>query len=272
MSLEFIGKSKVSLRLLKQLEILKPKNLDVLLYGESGSGRDFCARFLESNLKKIDAEFWNDEIKKLKDVENLYLDNLENLERHAQAELLQVIETRNFSNKKSIINKIFFSATKDILKKIEKGEFRKDLFQKIYSVRLEIPTLMERKEDIFFFVEHFLKIFSEKYKKKFSNLSKKLIDFIQTYTWKGNLRELELFLETQILFSKGNTLELCFYPSSFSSPTDLEIQVGIPLKEYEKQIILANLKYFQGNRAKTAEALGISERNLYRKIKEYDLN
>ncbi|MCX8000173.1 MAG: sigma 54-interacting transcriptional regulator [Leptospiraceae bacterium] len=272
MNPEFIGNSKTSLKLLKQLEILKPKKVDVLLIGKRGSGRDFCAKFLEPNLQKIDAEFWEDETAKLKQVENLYVDNIEFLERHAQLELLRVIETRILPNKRSIPGRILFSTTPEIFKKTEQLEFRKDLFQRIHAVRVEIPSLVERKEDIFFFVDYFVKKLSKKHKQTISSLSKKLINFIQEYSWSGNLTELELFLEAQILLSSKHILDLHSIPSSVPDLSDLEIQVGLPLKEYEKKIILANLKHFQGNRNKTARALGISERNLYRKLKEYGLN
>ncbi|MCX8000447.1 MAG: sigma 54-interacting transcriptional regulator [Leptospiraceae bacterium] len=271
MNLEFIGKSKASLKLLKQLEILSSKKVDVLLIGERGSGRDFCAKFLEANLQKIDSEFWEEEIKKLKQVENLYIDNLEFLGRYAQTELLRILENRMLTNKKPILGRILFSSTPEIFKKIEQLEFRKDLFQRIHAVRIEIPSLIERREDIFFFVDHFLKKLSQKHKKKISSLTKKLIEFIQNYSWQGNLLELELFLETQVLFSKKTILDLYTNPSPIYNSVDIDIRIGLPLREYEKKIILANLKYFHGNRSKTAKALGISERNLYRKLKEYGL-
>lgn len=271
MSLEFIGKSKTSLKLLRQLEILQPKKVDVLLYGESGSGRDFCAQFLDSNLKKIESSFWSLEIQNLKHVENLYIDNIENLEPYAQLELLRLIETRTLPNQQQIKGRIFYSTTKQILKKIQSGEFREDLFQKIQSIRIEIPSLKEREEDILLFVYYFLKRLNDKYKKQIESVSKKLLETIQTHTWERNLSELELFLETQIVFSK-KILELHSKPISVSKLSNLEIQIGLTLKDYEREIILANLKHFQGNRSKTAKALGISERNLYRKIQEYGLN
>ncbi|MEM4271432.1 MAG: helix-turn-helix domain-containing protein, partial [Candidatus Pacearchaeota archaeon] len=203
--------------------------------------------------------------------ENLYIDNLENLERYAQLELLRVIETRTLPNRQLIKGRIFFSATKQILKKIQSGEFREDLFQKIQAVRIEIPSLKEREEDILLFVHHFLKFLNAKYKKQVESVSKKLLEAIQTHSWERNLSELELFLESQIIFSR-KILELHSKPILTPKLSNLEIKIGLTLKEYEREIILANLRHFQGNRSKTAKALGISERNLYRKIQEYGLN
>lgn len=275
---DFIGKSKASLRLLAQLEALKKQNVDVLLLGEIGTGRDFCVEYLSQNsFLKIDAEFLDLSIQSLdSEVINLYIDGLERLPGPQQIEIIQLLEKRSFRNKQEVKGRVFYSASPKIFERIQKGEFRDDIFQKLFAIRIEIPDLNERREDISLFIHSFIQKYNAKYKKKVEFLSEKLESFLLSYQWKGNLGQLESFLENQILFSKGKTLDkrglkLDAMESSIEQ-TNLEIKPGISLAEYEKAIIEANLIHFQGNRLKASRAMGISERHLYRKIKELGLN
>ncbi len=275
---EFIGKSNPSLKLKSQLDILKQQNVDVFLIGESGSGRDFCVEFLSgNNFFKIDAEFLEKTIQYIDlEIGHLYIDGLERLPIQAQIEILHLFEKRSFSNQKKVKGRIFYSTTPLIFQKIQNREFREDIFQKIYAVRIEIPSLRERRSDIPLFIHYFIDKYNLKYKKKVKFLSEKLEEFLFNYEWKGNLTQLESFLESQILFSKGTTLDKRNFKINFLDSSvgknELNIQTGISLEEYEKAIIKANLVHFQGNRTKTAEVLGISLRHLYRKIKKFNLN
>ena len=157
------------------------------------------------------------------------------------------------------------------------GLFRRDLFQKINLIRLNTPALRDIKSDIPFLVNHFVTEFKNKYKKNILRLSEKLIQFILQYDWPGNVAQLRSMLEGMIILSSEKVLDISHIPKDFlsnsalSSGSKLNIIPGITIVEYEKEIIRENLRSTSGNREKCAKLLGISERTLYRKIKEYDL-
>ena len=160
---------------------------------------------------------------------------------------------------------------------VKDGLFRKDLFQKINLIRLNTPELKDIKSDIPFLVNHFVTEFKTKYKKNILRLSEKLIQFILQYNWPGNVAQLRSMLEGMVILSSEKILDISHVPRDFLSTSavisagKLNIIPGIPMVEYEKEIIRENLKTTSVNREKCAKILGISERTLYRKIKEYDL-
>jgi DNA-binding NtrC family response regulator len=276
--IEFLGKSKPSLRLQTQLELLKRKKTDVFFLGETGTGRDFCVHYLnEGYLLKLDAEFISDFLETFpKEIENLYIDGLENLPSEKQIELLWLLDKRETKSGKKIRGRLFFSAKPKLQDRIKSGHFREDILLRISTSRIDLPSLQERKTDIPIFIQFFLEKYNLKYKKKIESISPKLQEILFTRQWTGNLSELEAFIERQILFSSGRTLDKRGTKleslHSEQETLDLNIKPGVSLKVYEKAIIETNLHHFQGNRSKTAQVLGLSERHLYRKIKEFGLN
>ncbi len=276
--------SKVLRELIRKSEKISKTKLDTLILGESGSGKDWIASEIiqNSDLEKIDSSDWRTSLILLEaqpflKKENIIFFNLENLDLEGQFLLNRAIEKKEIIYNKINIQfkRIFFLADITLLEKVKLGNFREDLFRKISSIQLTIPPLRERKEDILYFTNLFLIELCKKHRKTVPELSENFINFLLTNPWFGNLRELKSLLESIIIFGKGQTVTLKHIPSNYKNSitnrSELNIRPGISLKIYEKEIIKTNLIQSNGNRKKTSETLGISERNLYRKIKDYNL-
>lgn len=278
----FIGTSTTSKKLQEKLESLVAKKLDILIEGETGTGRDFAARFIlrEESFHKIPAVSLEEEAKfyEKTEIHNLYLDNLEELNLKSQLIVQKLLETRKLElegKSISITGNILASCSPEIHTKIKDNLFREELYAKISAIKISLPTLRERKEDILLFTKYFIDECNRKHSKKVETISETLEEFIVNYYWPGNIAQLATLLESQIVFSKGKILDKRSIPKDFletavsSYAARLNILPGISMEDYEREIIRANLLYAGGNREKTAKILGISERTLYRKIKKF---
>ena len=284
-------------------KIINLSNLDVPVYiqGEAGSGKRLIANLIAGeDLISIDSNSfltdWNIIIRKysqkisknlnirgerIKINIPLYFQNLEHLDSEGQSIIFRLLENQEYITPKretiEFSSRLFFSSNKHLPQLVKDGIFRKDLFQKINLIRLNTPELKDIKSDIPFLVNHFVTEFKTKYKKNILRLSEKLIQFMLQYNWPGNVDQLRSMLEGMIILSSEKVLDITHVPKDFLSTSalttggKLNITPGVPLIEYEKEIIRENLKSTSGNREKCAKILGISERTLYRKIREYDL-
>lgn len=296
-----IGSSTPILSLKEKIANLSDLDVPVYIQGESGTGKSLVASLIaDEKIIQVDSSNfssdWNILIQKhsqktskslhirgekIKINTPIYFDKLEFLDMEGQAILLRLLENQEYiSPKKEMIeitSRILFSSNKNLPQLVKDGSFRKDLFQKINLIRLNTPELKDIKSDIPFLVNHFVTEFKTKYKKNILRLSEKLIQFILQYNWPGNVAQLRSMLEGMVILSSEKVLDISHVPRDFLSTSaltsggKLSITPGIPMIEYEKEIIRENLKTTSGNREKCAKILGISERTLYRKIKEYDL-
>lgn len=295
-----LGKSKPIKELKEKLEQVLHLDVPILFVGENGVGKDFLVNLVSRLNKKKLIKLHSDNLETELNLipkslnqklefpknekiisESIYFDRIENLNFEAQAILFKLVEKKEYSleSKSKLIfeGRFFFSTSNSILDNLKNGSFRKDLFQKIQLVRINLPTLSERKEDIPFLVNFFLTEFSKKHKKKINSLSDKLIHFLKNYDFPESVSELETILESMVLFSKEKVLDIKHLPKDYLEYSNqfrkkIPVQAGIKLADYEKEIIIENLRFQNNNREKTAKLLGISERTLYRKIKEYKIN
>ena len=276
--------SKNYLELLEKAKKLSKTNLDVLIIGENGVGKHWLLQHIteDSVIEKVDCQEWRSNLNILSKIATLKVNififsYIDNLDPEGQLILLRTLEKREliFNDCFFKVKRLYFTSHPSIKEKVNRGEFREDLFKKISSIQLNIPALRDRKEDIPYYVEIFLTEICKKFRKKIPQISDGFIEFLYSRTWEGNLSELKSLLEAMILFGKGRTLEIKNIPETYKAKPivrqDISVMHGIKLEEYEKEIIRANLIYFESNRKKTSEVLGISERNLYRKIKQYKL-
>jgi two-component system response regulator HydG len=160
---------------------------------------------------------------------------------------------------------------------VSEKQFREDLYFRIKGVTLLIPPLRERREDIPLLVHYFVQKASEKYNKQIEGISPEAQQLLMSYSWPGNVRELKNAVENMVVLSPGNTLDIQSLPAEIrpiaatESTSGMSNLVGISLSQAEKELIRNTLKMTEGNREQAARILGIGERTLYRKIKEYDL-
>lgn len=301
---EILGNSRQILSLQERLKSLVELDVPILVSGEPGTGKDLTvdvvSRYSDSkyDLLKVSCEYFQEELNHIskkyaeKTAQNLnfrtetvtipnpiYFDGVDSLESIDQGMLLKILNENIYQNhRKETVEfkgRLFFSAGKELFQKVKDGKFRDDLYQKLSIVKILLPSLKEIKSDIPIFVNYYTDFFKTKYKKNITGLSDKLIQFLLTYDWPGNTGQLVRFLEGVIILSQEKILDTSNIPDdyiqteSFIHSDKIQIVPGVSLEEYEKKIIMENLKFTGGNRDKTAKLLGISERTLYRKLREY---
>ncbi len=213
----------------------------------------------------------------------LFLDEIGDMPLAMQAKLLRVLENgeivRVGSNDPIQVDVRIISATNaDLDEKVRQKEFREDLYFRIKGATIVIPPLRQRREDIAVLVDKFISEANEKHNTKIKGVTKDAARMLAAYPWPGNVRQLKNAVENMVILATDDKItiddlppEIYSRPGTASGTTQLEHLAGISLEEAEKELIRNTLKMVSGNREQAAEILGIGERTLYRKIKEYDL-
>jgi two-component system response regulator HydG len=215
----------------------------------------------------------------------LFLDEVGDMPLATQIKLLRVLEnseiTRVGSNDPMKVNVRILSATnRNLEKQIAAGTFRSDLYHRLKVVTVILPRLVERSQDIPLLIEHFIKQFARRHDKPIKSMSTAARRQLMTYDWPGNVRQLRNVVESMVVVDYDGVLDVDDLPAELAAPTDgvpeatggnLGSLVGKPLTEIERLYIAETLKLTGGNREEAATMLGIGERTLYRKIKEFNL-
>jgi two-component system, NtrC family, response regulator HydG len=220
----------------------------------------------------------------------LFLDEVGDMPMPTQIKLLRVLEsgeiTRVGSNTPLKVNVRILSATnRNLEEAIGAGHFRSDLYHRLKVVTIAIPTLRERAADIPLLIEHFLRQFATRHGKTIKGMSAMARMKLASYAWSGNVRQLRNVIESMVVVDCDGTLDVDDLPLELEpdvvvapaamadgdATEGLAALVGRPLDEIERVFIGETLKLTGGNREQAAELLGIGERTLYRKIKEYQL-
>ena len=155
---------------------------------------------------------------------------------------------------------------------IQKGDFREDLFYRLNVIAIHLPPLRERKEDIEFLAQHFLKKFAAEYHRPVQNISAEAMARLKEQEWRGNVRELKNALERAVLIASQSILGVQDFgaPGPAEPVADPEIrEESLCLREMEQKFIMGALEKTQGNRTHAAKILGISIRTLRNKLNEY---
>jgi DNA-binding NtrC family response regulator len=161
---------------------------------------------------------------------------------------------------------------------VQDGTFRQDLLYRINTVELRLPALRERAEDIPLFVNHFLEVYSQKYRRPTKKISPEAIRKLQQYDWPGNVRELQHVIERATIISENNTLQLedFFFladrPAESSNGQSVSTSPATHnLDEVEKDTVQKAMAKYEGNISKAAKELGLSRASLYRRLEKYGL-
>lgn len=283
----------------------------VLIWGESGSGKELIAqaihkisnrrdkKFIAVNAGAFAQELFSSEFfghekgaftgassEKVGFIEEanggtLFLDEIGELSLPIQVKLLRVLQEEEFYKLGSTKNikadvRIIAATNKNLFEEIKNGNFRKDLFFRLNINSISIPPLRERKGDIEQLANHFLKKFNEKYNKNVEKISQPVLNCLKSYSFPGNVRELMNLINSAIIVECTNELHKKSLPNYF-----LEVNNGyheldreiLPqtLEEVEKHHIKQVLEFTNHNKTKASEILGISRVNLIAKIKKYAL-
>lgn len=215
----------------------------------------------------------------------LFLDEVGELSLSAQVKVLRVLEEKEYfkvggvDQRKANV-RIIAATNKDLESEVKQGNFRDDLYFRLNVVKLHIPPLRERKEDILPLFRFFLDRFNEQFKKSFVQISQEAEERIVSYPWLGNIRELRNTAERIVLLEKGDTIlgkHLSFLTGKEGSPEEtFRFQPFIPpqgiiLDKVEKEYILEALRIKKGNKSEAAKMLGISRSALIYRMEKYGI-
>ena len=213
----------------------------------------------------------------------LFLDEVGDMPLDTQAKLLRVLETREVQpvggNKtRSVDIRLLAATNRDLEGRVKEGKFREDLLYRLKVVAVELPPLRERAGDVPQLVDHFLHEMAERHGREIRGISPEARAELVRYSWPGNVRELRNVMENMVLLARSDVLDVEDIPVNVRdgarthSVSGGEFALaGRSMAEVERALIEANLSFVDGNRQKAAALLGIGERTLYRKIKEYGL-
>lgn len=212
----------------------------------------------------------------------LFLDEVGDLPMATQIKLLRVIESREImrvgSNDPIEVNVRLISATnRDIEQLVRDGVFREDLYYRLKVVTIRLPPLRERKEDIALLTDHFLKEFAKTHGRPAPTVAPAVLRAFRSYDWPGNVRQLRNMLESMMVMDEDGRLDVDDLPEELQTEEQSlpvsghDALVGKPIDAVEAYYIEQALKLTDGNREEAAALLGIGERTMYRKIKEYNI-
>jgi DNA-binding NtrC family response regulator len=305
---EFFGKSKKIQRILNSVEKLaKSSDTTILIEGESGTGKEGLAKFIHQNSLRKDYPFIEINCaaipKELAESElfghekgaftgaapktklgkfelaeggTILLDEIAELSFDLQVKLLRVLQEKRFyrigGEKEVSVNVRVLAATnKNLEEEVQKGNFREDLFYRLNVAKVIIPPLRERVEDIPILSYSFLREFSQKFDKAVSGISSDALSVLESYRWKGNIRELRNVMERVVLLIEENEVK-DHHLSSLITNTNNEKEdesfvlkippKGIKIDFVLKSLILKTLKITNGNQVKAAKVLGLSRSKL----------
>ncbi len=312
---ELTGYSKLITELKEMIHIIAPTNAWILIMGENGTGKELVARslhrlskrshmpFIEVNCAAIPEELIESELfghekgsftgatqkKRGKfDLANggtLFLDEVADMSLKAQAKILRILQEKKFERVGGTRYietdvRVLAATNKDLEKEMEEGRFRQDLYYRLHVIPLVVPPLRERKEDIPYLVEPFLKEFSQKEGTPIKEITDGAMNVFLEHDWPGNVRELKNIIERLVIMTLSDTIKEEDIPplvkkngaaeeydaDSYQTDTFREAK-----EEFEKHFIVQKLQENEWNVSKTAKAIGIERSNLHRKIRSYGL-
>jgi len=304
--IRIIGNTPQMLKIFDAIEAVKDSASSVLIYGETGTGKELIAKslhyssgrkdnpFIAVNCAAIPRELMESELfgfekgaftgaiaRRIGKIEEasggtLFFDEIGELELGLQAKMLRVLQENEIerlgSNKKIKVNfRLISSTNRDLKKVVETNNFREDLFYRINVIQLNLPPLRERAPDIPILVAEFVKEFCIREKKALT-VSDEVMKILQTYHWPGNIRQLRNVIERAIVLAKGRMITIKELPEEFLLQQEhSETLSKRTLKDLEIQAIKDALRECKGNKSKAAKVLGISRKAFYKRLRESQL-
>jgi DNA-binding NtrC family response regulator len=306
-----VGKSNKMLDVLSMVTKVSQTDSTVLIEGESGTGKELIAKAIHLHSRRKNRAFITINCgalpENLQESElfghvrgaftgairdknglfqeanggTLFLDEIGETALSTQVKVLRFLqdgEIRRVGDNESIfVNVRLLAATnKNLKKSIEESTFREDLYYRLNVIPIHLPSLRQRRDDIPLLVNHFLKKYVEKAKKKVASVSPEAMKILTGYDWPGNVRELENIVERAVILTNKNVIMPDDLPPSIresqsKTPVTEEILEGKTLEELEKHYILKTLEKHNWNQKKVSEVLNVSTTTLWRKLKTYGI-
>ena len=301
-----LGESSALEEVLEKVRLVAPSKASVLLQGETGTGKELIAQAIHQNSDRargpfvpvhcaalpanlLESELFGHEkgaftgaaerrIGRFEaaDKGTLFLDEIGEIDPSTQVKLLRFLESKTIerlgSMKPIAVNARLVCATnRNLEKMVKKGEFRDDLFYRLNVIRIQLPSLRERADDVPILLNHFLEEFAEENGLTTPIPSDQALSILRSYSWPGNVRELRNFCENMVVLKRGSEITEYDLDPRFSAPTDLLADERPPgenlsVEENEKRLLRNALVRAGGNRTKAAELMGVSRRTLHRKL------
>lgn len=278
---------------------------DILIQGETGTGKEMVARFIHEHGSRrshpfvaincgavpdsiMESELFGHEKGAFTDAKTqrigklehsnggtLFLDEIESMPMSMQIRLLRVLEERKVerlgSNKGVDLDLRILAATKVDLKELsETGTFREDLYYRLNVVRVDIPPLRERKEDIPLLWQHFCLVATAQYKRESEQLSAERMHSLMNYDWPGNVRELRNLAERYVLMGEAGSFEFDQIITNETNPGFMTLPEQ--MERFEKTLLEQELQRQKGCIKDTMDALGLPRKTLYDKMRKYGLD
>ncbi|MCX8057862.1 MAG: sigma-54 dependent transcriptional regulator, partial [Spirochaetes bacterium] len=309
---KIIGRSKKMLDIFETVSQIAPTKATVLIYGETGTGKELIAEaiheksgrqgelikvncsaltetLLESELFGHEKGAFTGAIRtkpgrfELADKGTIFLDEIGEISPSIQIKLLRILQHKEFERVGGekpikVDVRIIAATNKDLQELVKAGKFRDDLYWRLNVIKITLPPLRERKDDIPLLIKHFIDKFSKENSKNISSISPSALNILVSYSWPGNVRELENTIENMIVMSRDDILDIDDIPSYIKSEVKtipdfvtsdeigskekyLQVKIGTPLEELEKKYIEFTLSKIK-NKAKVARMLGIGRKTL----------
>jgi len=305
-----IGKSEPMRKIEEVMRKVSPTDTTVLIYGQSGTGKELMARAIHRHSSRNGKPFVVVDCGSL--VENLFeselfghvkgsftgatatkygrlelanggtvfFDEIGNISMNVQTKLLRVLQEREITKVGStqvikVDVRVIAATNKDLQRAVQAGTFRDDLFYRLSVVPIALPPLRERRDDIPPLANYFLKKYNQKRKKDVHAISIKAMKALVEHDWPGNVRELENAIERAVVLTENDTIEpsdLLYYGLNASTIPESDMERPRRLADVEKEHIVRTLKMFGGHKGKTAEWLGIDRKTLRSKLRRYGLD
>ncbi|MGE5542609.1 MAG: sigma 54-interacting transcriptional regulator, partial [Bacillota bacterium] len=308
-----VGKSLAMRRVIALIEKVKDIDSSVLVTGESGTGKELVTRAIHYGGKRRDGRFEAINCaaipRDLMESElfgyekgaftgavqskpgrfmlahggTLFLDEVSELDLSVQSKLLRVLQEREVlplggTASHRVDVRIMAATNKDLASLVKAHQFRDDLFYRLNVINIDLPSLRERLEDLPVLVSHFLRKQARLLGKRVTGMEPAAYAVLQSYSFPGNVRELENLIERAVALAEGDVIRVRDLPahlferdSAVSGNYLLRVSLGESLDEVEKRVIMATLKRLNGSRKETCRVLGISERGLRNKLARYRL-
>ena len=312
-----IGKSQAMKSVFELVKAAAPTRSTILLQGESGTGKELVARAIHLNSNRAEAPFITVNSGSLPpdlleshlfghvkgaftgavalkkglfeaaDLGTIFFDEISSISLETQAKLLRVMQEKEFmrlggTQTIKVDVRILAATNTDIEDLIVQKAFRKDLFYRLNVIKIEIPPLRQRKEDIPLLVRHFTEVYARENHKEVEGVSEDVLEILDAHDWPGNVRELENLVERAIVLSRANVITRASLPpfllhmGAVGDRVALDAEESLDLKErtqaFQKKVILAALKKTKGVQNKAAKLLGVKPTTLNEMIKRLNID
>ncbi|NLF92611.1 MAG: sigma 54-interacting transcriptional regulator [Oligosphaeraceae bacterium] len=308
---DFSSHSPSMQRIFSQLEAVSESGSTVLISGETGTGKELLARTIHAHSQRRDQPFVAINCGAFPDTlleselfgyrkgaftgaerdkpgrfalaggGTLMLDEIGEISPAMQVRLLRVLQERSYEPLGAVESvstnaRIIAATHRDLQQLVQEGVFRQDLFYRINVIQLELPPLRRRREDIPFLIETFVRRFNLSMHKQVSGVNQRALRILSTYSWPGNIRQLENTIERSMVFCNGMYIEPGDLPAELAETETPDAcldpgTISAAVRMSEKKALIAALAQAGGNRRKAAEILAVHPTTFYRKLKKLNL-